>query len=97
MAGTDYSRLQAGEPVSGAGPGEGRGNSPDGAAAGGTPGLSACPGEREARWALWRQDDNGHRFLVCTTPTRKQAEEAREAFESRGHKQIYFVEPFTRS
>jgi hypothetical protein len=44
-------------------------------------------------WALWRQDDNGHRFLVCVQETREGAEQLRSHYESLGHKQFYFVEP----
>lgn len=88
-------RRPAGKPGSGADPGKGQGGSSSGAADG-QPVHPACPDVGEARWALWRQDDNGHRFLVCVSPTRQQAEAAREDFEARGHKQIYFVEFFPR-
>ena len=43
-------------------------------------------------WALFRQDDHGNRFLVEKFPDREQAEAARRDFESRGHKQLYWVE-----
>jgi hypothetical protein len=85
----------ADEPGSGADPGKGQGESSSGAACS-TPAFPALPDDREAGWALWRQDDNGHRFLVCVLPTREQAEAARKDFEARGHKQVYFVEPFHR-
>ncbi|VFU18384.1 hypothetical protein SCFA_820017 [anaerobic digester metagenome] len=51
--------------------------------------------EHSSRWALWRQDDNGLKFLVCIRKTRQEAEEAQKAFERLHHKQLYFVEPFT--
>lgn len=43
-------------------------------------------------WALYRQDDHGSRFLVERFAAREEAEAARSAFESRGHKQLYWVE-----
>ncbi len=46
-----------------------------------------------ARWSLFRQDDNGHVFLMSTWPSRAEAEAARAAFEARGHKQMYWVSP----
>jgi hypothetical protein len=48
-------------------------------------------------WALWRQDDNGHRFLVCVKSTKAGAEELRRRYESLGHKQYYFVEPIEKA
>lgn len=53
-------------------------------------------GEGCGPWALWRQDDNGVKFLVCIRKTRQEAEEEQKAFERRHHKQLYFVEPFVR-
>jgi hypothetical protein len=47
-----------------------------------------------AGWALWRQDDNGHRFLICVRGSKEEAEGLRASYESLGHKQYYFVEPF---
>lgn len=46
------------------------------------------------QWALWRQDDNGNRFLVCVKETREEVHSLQEAYEKRGHKQYYFIEPF---
>lgn len=40
---------------------------------------------------LWRQDDNGNQVLVATYGRREEAESARDAFEARAHKQIYWV------
>jgi hypothetical protein len=45
-------------------------------------------------WALWRQDDNGHQFLICVKDSRDEAEELRARYEGLGHKQFYFVEPY---
>lgn len=44
------------------------------------------------RWVIWRQDDNGGRFEVETLTGRHKAEVRAEAFEARGHKQLYWVE-----
>jgi len=46
-----------------------------------------------AAWALWRQDDNGNRVRVETFGTREAALARQAQFESRHHKQIYWVEP----
>lgn len=44
------------------------------------------------RWALWRLDDNGNRFVVAVFAHRDEAEAAACAFEAHGHKQSYWVE-----
>ena len=41
---------------------------------------------------LWRQDDNGNRFLVSTFPVFDDAEAKRRELEGKGHKQHYWVE-----
>ena len=43
-------------------------------------------------WALWRQDDNGVRVRVETFATREAAAARQAEFESRHHKQIYWIE-----
>ena len=45
------------------------------------------------KWAVWRQDDNGNRFLVSRHATEAEAAAVAREFERRGHKQIYSVEP----
>lgn len=45
-----------------------------------------------AAWALWRQDDNGNRVRIETFATREAALARQGEFESRHHKQIYWVE-----
>lgn len=40
---------------------------------------------------VWRQDDNGNRFLVSTFPTLHEAELECKTFEDRGHKQHYWA------
>jgi hypothetical protein len=41
---------------------------------------------------LWRQDDNGHKFLIETFPCRADAVKAMKEFEARLHKQTYWIE-----
>jgi probable phosphoglycerate mutase len=45
------------------------------------------------RWELWRQDDNGNRVLVAGFATRGEAAARMAEFESRHHKQTYWVAP----
>lgn len=42
---------------------------------------------------LFREDDNGARFLIARYASREAAEEFAEELTRRGHKQLYFVEP----
>jgi len=44
-----------------------------------------------------RQDDNGNRFVVQTALSRDEAERLVADFESRGHKQLYWIEADERS
>ena len=46
----------------------------------------------EARWELWRQDDNGNRVLIQRFASRSEAEERLREFEARGHTQTYWIE-----
>ena len=41
---------------------------------------------------LWRQDDNGHKFLIETFFCKADALKAMREFENRLHKQTYWVE-----
>jgi hypothetical protein len=46
----------------------------------------------EAGWELWRQDDNGNRFLVAVHAVRAEAEAQLAALESGvAHKQFYWI------
>ncbi len=40
---------------------------------------------------LWRQDDNGNRFLIRSFEERTQAEAELKRLESGGHKQTYWI------
>lgn len=42
---------------------------------------------------LFREDDNGARFLIARYATQEAAEEFAKELTRRGHKQHYFVEP----
>jgi hypothetical protein len=47
---------------------------------------------------VWRQDDNGNRFLVSAHDDRSSAEDAVLAWEGGvQHKQLYFVVPVDRT
>lgn len=54
--------------------------------------IAAIPDRRTNSYLLMRQDDNGNRYPVARYPTRAEATAAAEEFESRGHKQLYWVE-----
>lgn len=47
----------------------------------------------ETRWSLWRQDDNGNRFVVSGGHTRDDADRLAAEFEARAHKQMYWSAP----
>ncbi|MFT3765666.1 MAG: VOC family protein [Minicystis sp.] len=55
--------------------------------------VPAVPAPVDAAWAVWRQDDNGNRFLISAEHTREEAERLRDEYEARGHKQLYWVSP----
>jgi hypothetical protein len=49
--------------------------------------------EAAPRWELWRQDDNGNRFLVSTHPDEAAARLRLDEFESGVvHKQTYWID-----
>jgi hypothetical protein len=43
------------------------------------------------QWIVWRQDDNGNRFVVARRESREEAAELAATMEARGHKQTYWV------
>ena len=43
-------------------------------------------------WAVWRQDDHGNRFLVTVARCRSDAARLADAYEAKGHKQLYWIE-----
>jgi hypothetical protein len=43
------------------------------------------------RWVVWRQDDNGNRFMVARKDSRAEAEALVSEMEARGHKQTYWA------
>jgi hypothetical protein len=42
-------------------------------------------------WQLWRQDDNGNRFLVAASENRACLERQQRELEQGGHKQSYWI------
>ncbi|GAA4604121.1 hypothetical protein BJY16_004873 [Actinoplanes octamycinicus] len=52
--------------------------------------MTASP---EQRWVVWRQDDNGNRYVVARGRSRAEADELAATLEARGHKQLYWVAP----
>lgn len=42
-------------------------------------------------WTVWRQDDNGNRFVVEAGLTKPQARHLTSELESHGHKQLYWM------
>ncbi|MEM1414026.1 MAG: hypothetical protein AAGH15_03960 [Myxococcota bacterium] len=55
------------------------------------PGVSEAP--QPAAWCVLRMDDNGNRFEVARYATEREADDAAQRFEARGHRQTYWVEP----
>ncbi|MBL8168994.1 MAG: hypothetical protein JNJ50_12605, partial [Acidobacteria bacterium] len=48
-------------------------------------------------WQLWRQDDNGQRFLIEEFATEDAAKAALRQFESLKHKQTYWLQELASS
>lgn len=40
---------------------------------------------------MWRQDDNGNRYVVSRHETQAEAASVAADMEARGHKQVYWV------
>ena len=47
---------------------------------------------KAGKWRLWRQDDNGNRFLGATFGDREAAERRLEALSRFPRKQTYWIE-----
>lgn len=43
-------------------------------------------------WLVIRQDDNGNRYRVGRYATQEEAQKIADGLDSRGHKQLYWVE-----
>ena len=54
--------------------------------------MTAGSDREMASFALWREDDNGQRFLVATYPDRTSAEARLRLFLRAPHKQTYWIE-----
>jgi hypothetical protein len=48
--------------------------------------------DKHTLWELWRQDDNGVRVLIACFEDHGPALEVLARFESRHHKQTYWIE-----
>lgn len=49
--------------------------------------------EPRPAWELWRQDDNGNRFVIGRFNSAEAAEAEQRRFEALAHKQTYWVQP----
>jgi UDP-N-acetyl-2-amino-2-deoxyglucuronate dehydrogenase len=49
--------------------------------------------QSEGRWTVYRQGDDGNRFVLARHITKEEADRMVAEFESRGHKQVYWAEP----
>lgn len=49
-------------------------------------------GEDFPSWAVWRQDDNGNRFLMQANLTETNARQLVAHYEGLGHKQVYWAQ-----
>lgn len=60
------------------------------------PNRSLPMNNQKPHWQLMRQDDNGNRFLMTTFVAEEEAINTMEYYQSKGHKQTYWVEgPYT--
>lgn len=48
---------------------------------------------KKEKWTVWRQDDNGNKFMVAENLSQEEAANTTEMFGSKAHKQIYWAEP----
>ncbi|GIH07572.1 hypothetical protein Rhe02_56390 [Rhizocola hellebori] len=46
------------------------------------------------KWTVWRQDDNGNRYIVAHHAEQAVALTQAAEMEARGHKQLYWVERY---
>lgn len=47
-------------------------------------------------WQIVRRDSNGNRYRVGRYATRDEAQRIADGLDSRGHEQLYWVEPIGR-
>jgi len=47
--------------------------------------------DRQNNWSVWRQGDDGNRFLIEAGLSEKVAKQKVAGFESHGHKQLYWA------
>lgn len=58
--------------------------------------VPASESQDEPAWVVHRQDDNGNCFVVAVGLSQPDAERLVTMYESRGHKQTYWMEAETR-
>lgn len=46
----------------------------------------------EPVWSVWRQDENGHTFLITSGLTHSDAWDLVREYEHKGHKQLYWAQ-----
>ncbi|MEU9828880.1 hypothetical protein [Micromonospora chersina] len=57
----------------------------------GRPPSDAAIRQGPGTWTVWRQDDNGNRYVVSRHDTHEEADSMAATMEARGHKQTYWV------
>jgi hypothetical protein len=55
--------------------------------------IASVHDDASTEWIVWRQDDNGNRYEVARLASRDEADRLAAEYESRGHKQTYWVAP----
>jgi hypothetical protein len=55
--------------------------------------VSVSQKPRTVTWAVWRQDEQGGRYLVEVKPTEAEARKRVKMFSGLGYKQTYWCEP----
>ncbi|WP_145102683.1 hypothetical protein [Gimesia panareensis] len=50
---------------------------------------SIAPGAATGEWSVWRQGDDGNRFVMVEGLSEAAARQMVAEFEARGHKQLY--------
>ncbi|MCV6639405.1 hypothetical protein [Candidatus Albibeggiatoa sp. nov. NOAA] len=58
--------------------------------------MNQQPQENEnnaTNWSVWRLDDNDNSFMIEDNLTKAEALKLAQAFEAKGHKQLYWAKP----
>jgi hypothetical protein len=54
--------------------------------------ANPAPSPARGSWCVWRQDDNGNRFLLRRHLPEAEARRLVSHYDSLGHKQLYWAE-----